>query len=148
MVVGFLGLSAIAPFVIIPATLWAVSAVLKESSPRDKLLKMIRKRIAAEAVEQLRGHVPSLVSQIHDTADQQFSALIADFRSALTAQVDGLRQQLELALAARAHGETRVQSRRSAITGELAELERETREQRMELEFLKKAAAYFARDHR
>jgi hypothetical protein len=122
MVVGFLGLSAIAPFVIIPATLWAVSAVLKESSPRDKLLKMIRKRIAAGAVEQLRGHVPSLVSQIHDTADQQFSALIADFRSALTAQVDGLRQQLELALAARAHGETRVQARRSAITGELAEL--------------------------
>ena len=30
----------------------------------------------------------------------------------------------------------------------LRELERETREQRMELEFLKKAAAYFARDHR
>ena len=30
----------------------------------------------------------------------------------------------------------------------LRELERETREQKMELEFLKKAAAYFARDHR
>ena len=30
----------------------------------------------------------------------------------------------------------------------LRELERETRELRMENEFLKKAAAYFARDHR
>ena len=30
----------------------------------------------------------------------------------------------------------------------LRELERETREQKMELEFLKKAAAYFAKDHR
>ena len=30
----------------------------------------------------------------------------------------------------------------------LRELERETREQKMELEFLKKAAAYFASDHR
>ena len=30
----------------------------------------------------------------------------------------------------------------------LRELERENREQKMELEFLKKAAAYFARDHR
>ncbi len=30
----------------------------------------------------------------------------------------------------------------------LRELERETRELKMELEFLKKAAAYFARDHR
>src|SRR5947208_14799263 len=30
----------------------------------------------------------------------------------------------------------------------LRELERETRELKMELEFMKKAAAYFARDHR
>ena len=30
----------------------------------------------------------------------------------------------------------------------LRELERENREQKMELEFLKKAAAYFASDHR
>lgn len=30
----------------------------------------------------------------------------------------------------------------------LRELERETREQQMELAFLKKAAAYFAKDHR
>ena len=30
----------------------------------------------------------------------------------------------------------------------LRELERETRELRMELDFMKKAAAYFARDHR
>src|ERR1700709_1675414 len=32
--------------------------------------------------------------------------------------------------------------------GRLRELERETRELKMELEFMKKAAAYFARDHR
>jgi hypothetical protein len=30
----------------------------------------------------------------------------------------------------------------------LRELERETRDQKMEIEFLKKAAAYSARDHR
>jgi transposase-like protein len=34
------------------------------------------------------------------------------------------------------------------LTARLRELERETRELKMENEFLKKAAAYFARDHR
>lgn len=122
-----IGLTALAPFIIIPAVAIAFYkdldvSKLRSFSPKTELTRRLRERIEDTAKKQLAGARQPLVDQVAAMTSEQLAAIGIEFRADLNTRIYGLRQQLDRAVKSRSKGEARVASRRQEIARDLAEL--------------------------
>lgn len=121
--VSVLGLSAIAPFVIIGAAVWAAWNVASDGDPRRSLEGKIRRRLAAGLKTSLTDNKEAIVAQTVVDIEALLTTITQEFRSLLTSKVESLREEVQGALAAKRTGEEEVRSRRAQIKGQLTELD-------------------------
>jgi hypothetical protein len=121
--VSVLGLTAIAPFVVLGGAVLLAVKTASDGDPREAVEQKLRARLQRGVAKNLTEHKEHLVEQVQGDVREHLDGLSREFRSLLLSKVESLREEVRGALEAKNKGAEEVRARRSQINHQLGELD-------------------------